>query len=360
MQDIEITRSMLQEVEAEVPETLEGALDPVWLSKALAHLSNGAKVATVEVADIVKAMASKVRVAITFENDPQTVYRLCIKGFLDHDLSPGAGGLTTLRESDFYAQIAPEITMRTPPCVSLITDRKACRCILIMSDMIAAGDHFYHALEPLTIDQTAETLDQLARLHAKSHLLKNCDWLPCRIEDIVTEESHVSWEKIQQLMHDERRADLPERTLDATLLEKGLKILAELNKDLPQTILHGDVHPGNVYRTAQGGMGFTDWQLVQRGHWSLDVSYHINSVLPVEDAEREERKLLDHYLAALKSHGGDASNRETAWEQYRRSPIYGFYHWAITQRVHPPITHQAFLRLGSAVTRHESYKLLGL
>ncbi len=107
-------------------------------------------------------------------------------------------------------------------------------------------------------------------------------------------------------------------------------------------------------------MGFTDWQLVQRGHWSLDVAYHIASVLPVEVAEREERHLLDHYLQAVQGHGGPATNREDAWRDYRRAPVYGYYHWAITRRVHPPITHQAFGRLGAAVDRHDSFGLLGL
>lgn len=360
MQDIEIKQSMLKEVAARIPETMKGALDPNWLSDVLAHLSDGRKVASVELADVVKAMAAKVRVAIAFEGKEDEVYRLCIKGFFDFDLGADAGGITTLREADFYTKVAPHLTMRTPPCVAAVTDRSAVRCVLIMGDMIAAKVHFYNALEPFTVDQIAETLDQLARLHARPDLLRGNDWIPCRIEELVSRKPHISWEKIQSLMHDERRADLPERTLDATLLKRGMEVLAEESARLPQTILHGDCHPGNVYRTAEGRQGFTDWQLVQRGHWALDVAYHIASVLPVDVAEKEERFLLDHYLDAMNEHGGEAPDRESAWTLYRRAPVYGYYHWAITQRVHPPITHQAFKRLGEAVTRHDSYTLLGL
>lgn len=359
-QEIEITRAMIREVAGPVPETMEGALDPAWLSMALAHVSGGRAVASVELAEVIKAMAAKVRVAVTFEGQPDEVYRLCIKGFLDHDLGANAGGITTLRESDFYTRVAPHISMRTPPCAAVVADREAVRCIIIMADMIAAGVHFYNALEPLTVDQVAETLDQLARLHAGPNLLEGNDWIPCRIENLATRESIIPWQVIQELMHDERRADLPDRTLDARLLKRGMEVLAEINASLPPTILHGDVHPGNVYCTAEGRLGFTDWQLVQRGHWALDVAYHIASVLPVEVAEKEERHLLDHYLDAVKQHGGTAPDRESAWTAYRRSPVYGFYHWAITRRVHPPITHQAFKRLGEAVTRHDSYALLGL
>ena len=360
MQEIEITSSMLKEVEAEVPDTLQAALSPEWLSTALSHLGNGAKVATVELADVVKAMAAKARVAVTFEGEPDKVYRLCLKGFLDYDMSSAEGGLTTLRESDFYAQIAPQLTMRTPPCAALVTDRKHMRCILIMADMIATGTHFYNALEPFTVDQVAETLDQLARLHARPELLVGRDWIPSRMDDLQRTGPHISWARIQELMLDERRGSLPDRTLDAELLKQGMEKLTEHNRQMTHTLLHGDCHPGNVYRTADGQLAFTDWQLIQRGHWALDVAYHIGSVLPIELAEQSERELLHHYLEALAGHGGEVVDKAVAWDEYRRAMVYGYFQWAITQRVHPPITHQAFRRLGAAVTRLDSYALLGL
>lgn len=360
MQEITIESSMLKKVVADVPATMEQALDPDWLSVVLAHISGGSRVLTVERADVVKAMAAKVRVAVTFEDAPDKVYPVCIKGFLDHDLTTSGGDITTVREARFYGEIAPRISMRTPPCAAVVFEQSEERAILVMSDMIAAGIHFYNALEPLTVDQVSETLEQLAGLHAGHHLLEGNSWLPCRIQNIATGPSYISWEEIQQLMHDERGEGLPRETLDATRLKRGMEALAEWNAGAAQTLLHGDAHPGNVYRTREGRMGFTDWQLVQRGHWSLDVAYHIASTLPEEVAEQEERALLDHYLDALRGYSGEAPDRETAWEDYRRAPVYGFYHWAITRRVHPPITRQAFSRLGAAVTRHESYRLLGL
>jgi len=360
VEQVEITKEMLREVSASVPMTREEALDPEWLSQVLAHISGGKKVATVELTDVVQAMAAKILVAVTFEGIPDKVYKLCIKGFIDFDMHSSAIHTVSMRESDFYLQIAPRISMRTPPCVAVVTNRTENLCIFIMADMIASGVHFYDAREPLTVSQVEETLDQLARLHAHPELLEGRDWIPCRVDEIVASQ-YPSWEKTQELMHDERRGNLSERTLDATLLKKGMETLATLNKQLPQTILHGDVHPGNVYRTAEGKMAFTDWQLIQHGHWSFDVAYHINSVLPIEVAEKEERNLLNHYLEAVRKHGGTTPDADEAWKHYQRAPVYGYYHWAITQRVRPvEITHQAFARLGAAVTRHDSYKLLGL
>jgi hypothetical protein len=42
------------------------------------------------------------------------------------------------------------------------------------------------------------------------------------------------------------------------------------------------------------------------------------------------------------------------------SVVYGYYLWAITRRVEPAITNVFVNRLGNAVARHESYRLLGL
>jgi len=348
------------EVNINVPDTLEAVLDPNWLAQALSPISGGAKVASVELTELVKAMAAKVRVAVRFENQPEVLHALCIKGFLDHDMGPGTGGVTTLREADFYIQLAPQISMLTPPCHAVIADREKNLCIFVMEDMIAAGCHFYNALEPFSVDQVAETLDQLARLHAATALLEKTPWIPNRMRALADRGGNLTIERMQELMHDARRADLPARTLDAALLMEGIKALADWNDTVPQTLLHGDCHPGNVYRTADGKLGFTDWQLIQKGNWALDVSYHIASVLPVELAEQEERNLLQHYLSALKKHGGENLSFDAAWELYKVAHILGFYQWAITQRVLPPITNQAFYRLGCAVTRHESYKILGL
>lgn len=352
-------RPVAIEINADIPDTLEHALDPAWLCVALAPLSGGRAVTAVELAEVVKAMAAKVRVEVRFDGDLPPL-QLCIKGFLDHDLGANAGGITTLREADFYLKIAPEISMEVPSCLVVVADRPTFRCVFVMEDMIAAGAHFYNALEPLTVEQVAETLDQLARLHAASHLLPHNDWIPFRIGALAAHGGHLGVERMQELMHDERRASLPDETLDAARLMRGIKALAQLNTVSSQTVLHGDVHPGNVYRWTNGRLGFTDWQCIQHGNWSLDVVYHIASVLPVDVAEREERRLLDHYIDRLRAHGGEELKREEAWLAYRSAPIYGYYQWAITQRVLPAITHQAFLRLGEAVTRHQSYRLLGV
>ena len=137
MRDIEITTAMLRKVTAEIPTSLQHAVDPAWLSPVLAHLSGGAAILDVELVEEIRAMAAKVRVAIRFANTPDDVYRLCIKGFLDYDLAGAAANITAMREALFYAEIGPQLSMRIPACVAVAINRDNSQAILVMAGSLS-------------------------------------------------------------------------------------------------------------------------------------------------------------------------------------------------------------------------------
>ena len=62
----------------------------------------------------------------------------------------------------------------------------------------------------------------------------------------------------------------------------------------------------------------------------------------------------------LKDLGCEAIDFGAACEQYRAAMVWGFYLWAITRRVEPPVIETFITRLGNAVARHESFALLGV
>ncbi|MFV8817937.1 phosphotransferase [Haliea sp. E17] len=340
-----------------IPETLQEAIDPAWLGEALASVSGNSPVIEVQLAEVVKAMAAKVRIGVRFANDPETVLHYCVKGFLDTDQDRQSTGEVTTRESNFYTRIAPHLSMRVPACPSVVTDDSG-QAIMIMEDVIATGGSFCDTHSPFTVEQARETLEQIALLHASSHLLESNPWIP-RGLDWMAESKHFPQSWIHQQMHDGRGKGLPESTLDGGNLLAGLRVLADQSREGPQTLLHGDTHIANVYRTADGP-GFADWQLIKSANWAIDVAYHINCVLPVALAEQYERELVDYYRDALDRHGGQSVDRETAWDEYCRATPYGLYLWAITTRVDPAKTKENFQRLGAAVTRSDAYRRLGV
>lgn len=343
-------------VDAPVPETLAGALDPQWLERVLASVSGGAKVAAVRQIELIRTVATKVRFEVDFagHDAPQA---FCLKGLLD-DETGRMGGSTCVLEADFYCKVAPQVNVRVPECVAAVIDRTEQQSIIVMRDLIASGAHFCSALEEFTPDQALMSLGQLASLHRGSAMLDGADWIRPRAAELA-KMTYVTPEMLQQLMDGPRSAGMPAGVLDAERLVTAMRALAERDSARPQFMIHGDSHAGNNFRTAEGS-GLIDWQLLQRGGWALDVAYHLCAVLPVEVAAREERRLLGEYLAIMRGHGFTMPDEEAAWAQYREAVLYGYYLWAITRRVDPPIINLFFNRLGMACDRHGSFALLGV
>ncbi len=114
------------------------------------------------------------------------------------------------------------------------------------------------------------------------------------------------------------------------VLERQFRQSARLARSGPQTLLHGDPHPGNSYRLAGDRTGFYDWQLIRRGHFAHDVSYFLAGSLTVADRRAHERRLLEVYLDALGSSGGRSPSFAETWERYRAGPAFGLSTWLHT------------------------------
>jgi aminoglycoside phosphotransferase (APT) family kinase protein len=336
-----------------VPTTLSEALDPAWLSQLL-----GRKVASVETVEILKTMATKVRFVAHFDDGGEAA--LCLKAFLDlDDAMLRGGGATTLKEAEFYTKLAPHMDVTVPTLVASATSHDPALGLIVMRDLVAEGAHFCSALEPFTVDHAAQSLGQIARLHAATRLAKASDWISPRLPNMAAK-PYLSVEVMQELMDGPRGEGLTAETRNATRQLAALRSLAERDADRPHFLIHGDVHAGNIYRTAAGETGLIDWQLLQRGGWALDVAYHIAAVLPVEVAEAEERHLLAHYLTAARTLGCDLPDADEAWAHYAEALAYGLYLWAMTRMVDPPIVNLFVGRLGRAVERCGSFARLGV
>lgn len=342
----------------EVPRTLSQALDPLWLTRALLPVTGGAPITAVETVEVIRTVATKVRFTAAFDGARGGREAFCLKGFLDVDAQMARGGSVTVLEADFYAKLASKLAVRVPDCAATAIDREAQLGVVIMRDLIDQGARFCTALEAFSAAEAAQSLEQLAQLHVSRAPLAEMPWVRPRIAALA-QAQYVSQPMLQEMLNGPRGAGLPVRTRDAALLIQAMKVLAARDESGPQVLVHGDAHAGNIFRTVEGP-GLIDWQLLQRGGWALDVPYHIAAVLPVEVAEKEERALLAHYLDTVRRLGGEAPGAEEAWAQYRACAVYGYYLWSITRRVEPAIINVFVGRLGASVTRHDSYRLLGL
>jgi hypothetical protein len=113
-------------------------------------------------------------------------------------------------------------------------------------------------------------------------------------------------------------------------LYRALWRAMELTRQGPLTLLHGDSHVSNTYKTESGRMGFADWQVVMRGTWAYDVSYTIATGLAVADRRDWERDLLAFYLDRLGAAGGQPPDFDAAWLAYRQQLLWPYFGWLLS------------------------------
>ncbi len=199
-------------------------------------------------------------------------------------------------------------------------DRSRLASIIVMEDVTLRGCRTNSAVQALSVDQVASGLRELARLHGAY-------WnrpLPCFVRPwrLGRQWMPVAWCGFGVALQKLRRLGQP-LTVSPGEVERGFRGWAHTAIQGPQTLLHGDPHPGNTYAAA-ATTGFYDWQLVRSGSWAHDVGYFVASSLSVADRREHERGLLAGYLDALGHEPSDA------WPLYRRTPLFGLGSWLQT------------------------------
>ncbi|WP_436772257.1 phosphotransferase family protein [Yinghuangia sp. YIM S09857] len=339
-----------------VPETLDELLSPTWLTAALAPRFPGIRVTGVRPGPVVSRVATNASFHIECE------------GGVPEGLSPTLWGKgyfsevgrqfrhTGRFEVSFYRHLAARSGVRTLTSVYADVDHETGHSAVITEDVLHQGAVFLDAASEYTPDLAAESLAQLAALHASGWgdpTVGTAEWLAPRL---VSYTGHRGVREIRQNFESTVGAGVPVEVRNADRLFAAYEDVITGTADAePWTVVHGDTHVGNLYLDGAGQPAFVDWQLVQRGPWYLDVGYHIASVLTVEDRRRTEKDLLRHYLDRLAAAGVDAPKWDEAWDGLRHGIVHGFYLWGITLKVDPAITATLLERLGTAAADHEVF-----
>jgi hypothetical protein len=337
-----------------VPNDRATVLDPAWLATALDGIGDRDRVVSVDEVGETRTIAQKLRFRVTVEGDDGVTRTdaYCVKAHFDEE-GPGSLG----PEANYYRTLDPWLRVRTPAIAYSAFDESTGRGLIVMEDVIANGGRFLDAHQPYSVDTTRDSLGQLAQLHAATWgnpRPSGCDWLMPKIALMA---DRYPAEALQGWLDDGRGPDVAPELRDAGLLLDAMRATAAL----PETcVLHGDTHSGNVYLDAQGRACWLDWQVVQPGHWSVDVAYHLSTVLDVETRRTQEEDLLRYYLEVLAAAGVDAPSFDAAWDAYRGGFTHGFFLWTITTVSSRAVVLIHFPRIATAMTDHETYRRLGV
>jgi aminoglycoside phosphotransferase (APT) family kinase protein len=263
------------------------------------------------------------------ERDEGLPRRVVLKTVL---IRPGAPSTMYQNEVRFYRDLRPELDIETPQAYASIFDEASGTFGVVMEDVRLKSARFPNATQSMSHEEITYLLSQLASLHAHfwqcPRFSRDLRWLwtPCSggFHDFLQSEGR---DFIQQLLAaSEYKRELLSR-LGRTFEEvwvylwKAQAILASE----PGTLLHGDTHFGNTYLLPGDRVGLLDWQLMNRGRWSHDVTYILMTALDTEYRREHQRELLAYYLDRLHAGGVEpVPDREAAWLLYRQTAIWGF------------------------------------
>jgi Phosphotransferase enzyme family len=345
-----------------VPDSLEQALSPQWLTAALQHRFPGVGVSAVVPGPVVDRISTNARFVIECSDGVPDglTSALCVKGYFNEigRAAPHIGA----PEAYFYRNLSAATGVRTLNSVYADVDPATRHGVVITEDVVSQGAMFLDGNSPYTPDETAQTLAELARLHAATwadHRYADAEWLTPRLGRVLEVWGASTTIDIISANFDGPNGQrVPDSVCDAHRLINAYRHLMALTAaetaTKPWCVIHGDAHVGNLFVDADRTPALVDWQLVQRGMWYLDVGYHIASTLTVEQRRRAEKDLLQHYLDALASHGITPPPWDEAWRAITLGMVHGFFLWGITTKVQPAVIATLLHRLGTAVADRDA------
>jgi aminoglycoside phosphotransferase (APT) family kinase protein len=297
-----------------------GDLDAETLSKIM-----GKTVTSVKLLDGSAGTSSRSRLALTGVGVPESVF---VKMSAETAAIRMLGELANLgeKEARFYSDLAPQLSF-VPKTYGSAFDSLTGRFAIILEDMPQDSVEFFDTTRPLDKDKANSLVETLAHVHGT---FWNC--LPAAAGG----KAPLGW--LTQTS-DERSLPIsrPLMRLSAKRLAEKTDIPVENGRFVienypaavrlidagPQTVLHGDSHPGNVY-FRDGKAGLLDWQVVKRGHPTRDLVYSLVTGMTTEDRRANQHELLDVYRAALAANGGPELDRDELWDRYRQAAVQPF------------------------------------
>jgi hypothetical protein len=298
------------------------AIDPAWLTGALAERYPGVEVASVDIVETHELTNLHARLRLTYHRAagaPEAMF--CKLPPLDparRDSIAGTG--MGRREARFYAHLAPTITMRVPDPYFSQDDEADGSFLLLLEDLTTTGCTVPDGTRGVSPDAAARALEDLCALHVRfedpGRRLAEAPWVP----DAPPGSAYGATMLRYGLDHHRDRLS-DEFSAVAELYIAHGDVLDALWRRGPTTVIHGDPHIGNLFDD-QGRTGFLDWGLIKVFSPMRDVSYFLTMAMSIDERRRHESDLLRHYLDVRAASGGAPVSFDEAWTAHRLHAAY--------------------------------------
>jgi len=309
-----------------------------WLTSALEGLFPGVRVRRLETLAEDAGTTQRARLAVMYDDPgrgdapPESIFVKLAPADLRTRLFVNllCLGSTEVR---FYRELALDVPVDVAR-VFHVRSGRAGRFVLVLEDLAARGVRFAEVGQPITVETARLVVRGLARLHAafweSARFRADLAWLERGHHDATYRIGRLlSAVSVKPMLA--RFGDLVPAELRAAAgrIACARDRLEAAWARPPCTVIHGDAHAGNLYYPP-GGVGFLDWQVVQRGQGMRDVTYFLVHSLSTELRREREGELIDLYRATLGEHGVVPPPAEAARGQYRLHALYAWIAAAVT------------------------------
>lgn len=315
--------------ELSIPQGWDG-ITPGWMTAALAGHHPGAVVDGVRVALRDDGTNKRARLELSYSagSGPATVFAKAVDP--DHaDLVALTSGL--YHEPRLFSS-GVVLPLDHPMVYAALIDEERKDFLMIMEDVVVRGADPRDSTRPMTVEQVANGVRGLARLHSAywgDRLTDNqaLDWVEPFVAFAGMQYAplHIARERLGDTV----AAEILALDGEQLFIDIWARYIGTLTTT-PQTLLHGDPHIGNTYVLPDDDVGFLDWQMVRRGNWSLDLGYFLQGALTIEDRRRSERDLLEEYHDALTLPAAEMPSAHDVLLGYRASVAHGLAIWMAT------------------------------
>ena len=256
-------------VTVRVPDKLDEALSPTWLSAALQLRFPGIEVRHVTPGPVVDRISTNARFTVEYAGAPadSPPSSLCVKGYFNE--IGWAARHVGEPEASFYRDLVGSVGVRTLRSVYADVDPESHHGVVITEDVVATAA-YSSTVEAFTLRTTASSLRQLAQLHASTWMQPRWSatpWLEPRLNralQVWGEPETVS--KFGTNLHGPNGRGVPVELRDPQRLvdvyRTMVAALAGAESRSPWCVIHGDTHLGNLFLDEAAQPCLLDW------HWS--------------------------------------------------------------------------------------------
>ena len=166
------------------------------------------------------------------------------------------------RESRWYAEVAPHVSIRIPRCYVNLADPGTHQYALVLEDLAPARS--YDQVTGATAEQSRAVVERIGLLHAQwwQHpKLAEFTWMP-KINDATTKSVTPMFEAGYPAFLDRYKDRLPARTFGwIEQFGPSAADFLDLYVDEPCTMIHGDFRLDNMMFSDDGELALVDWQM---------------------------------------------------------------------------------------------------